>query len=347
MKQGWTWLARLAGCALSLIWLWWLVPSELFDAWLFAPGPSAVAPFHAGRFEDGPAVGSPAARAAVPAAGDATTGEPVGNPLPSASEVLRRLQQAVAALRDARARVEAEVVEADGRRVRSVVDAWVLRQPAVVRLQVVEPATLADQVYVIDFERRSVSVYLPVTRQVVVQALDERLPAVTGLGQFGPALWLQPVPSEFEQSARLVGTDGQGSRLRYVLEGSIGTRGGNPATQPSSRGAPSSRGNEAQTGANSAQMGSHAQPAGPAQPGGPTPARPIVPGSEAAWWASGRASTVQVWVNGSTWLAERLVAYDTAGREVASVVLRDLRVNAGLKPQDLRRLPEGAEVVQG
>ena len=353
MKHEWTKLTRLAGSTAMLLLLWCLLPLRPWPAGVVAWGPFAAAPFAVGAFATKPAAAAPApAGTATPAAAGSTTGEAVPTPLPSATEILRRLQEAVGALRDAQARVETEMLEANGRRVRSVVEARVLRQPALVRLQVVEPAALADQVYVVDLERRRVSVYLPVTHQIVVQALDERLSAVTSIDQAGPALWLQPVPSALQWSVRLVGTDGQGSRLRYVLEGSIGTPRGNQGTLPGPLAGPSSRGNESPSSSSYIQGGSSR--AGSPQAGGSLPpgvspagAAPVMPGSDGAWWASGRASTVRVWVNGSTWLAERLVAYDAAGREVASVVLRDLRVNAGLKPQDLRRLPEDAEVVQG
>lgn len=321
MRHGWLRLTRLAGAAVSLV----------LTGWLAAAGPLPAGLLAAGPFASGRAM-------AAPASSGSTKAEAATQALPSPSEILRRVQQALGALRDARARVEAEVLEASGRRVRSVVDAWVLRQPALVRLQMVEPATLADQVYVIDFEQRRVFVYLPVTHQVVIQPMDDRLPAGTGLGAFGPVLWLQPVPTQFEQSVRLIATDGQGSGLRYVLEGVIGPR--RTSQAPTAAKGPPATGSRTDT-----LRGGLPSP-GPTTDGLPaTP--PVVSGSEPAWWPSGKASTVQVWVNGSTWLAERLVAYDPSGREVASVVLRDLRVNTGLKPQDLRRLPEDAEVVQG
>lgn len=283
----------------------WAVVSGCVGVWLGATGGAARA---------GQVTGAASASAAT---GAVASGANQAAPAPA--EILQRLRQSVSSIKDARARVEAQVLDAEGRRLRSVVEAWVLRQPALVRLQVVEPGALAEQVYVIDFERQSLYVYLPITNQIVVQPIDGTAALPTHLSQLGPALWLQPVPAGFEQSVKLVRAEQQAGRVRYVLEGSIRMVG--PGATPPATARPAS--------------GPPAPLAGPQSVG------------ELSGWAGVEAASLQLWVDGSSWLAERLVALDARGREVATVTLQGLRVNTGLKAHELRRLPEGAELVRG
>ena len=214
------------------------------------------------------------------------------------------MRAAVQGIRDARVRIEAEAVDARGRTTRSVVTVWILRSPGLVRLEVVEPSVLADQVYVVDFERLRLLVYLPVTNQVVVQTFDQAFGDSAQAAQFSPEQLLAVPAGADKVDLQLAGTEVRGNQLYYVLEGDA------PAPSAQAR----------------------------QQAGGRSPL-PV--------FAPPEASRVRLWVDGSTWLMNRLAFYDASGRNVGSLVLRDLQVNTGLRPADLRRLPQGAEIVEG
>ena len=242
----------------------------------------------------------------------------------SAEQLLQRMRQAADGVQDARSRVETEWVQPDGRRWRSAVLVWMVRQPAVVRVQVLEPVTLADQIYVVDGERRTLAVYLPITHQIVVQPLERELDRWGVLAGVAPALWLQPDPSWLQQASARVSVEGQGSSARYVLEADLPrTAGGAPAD------------------------GSARRPAGVLPAGASRAATPLAQASPAIQQLWDRLARLQLWVNSSSWLAERLVGYDAAGKPVVTVVIGDLQLNAGLRADDLRHLPDDAEVIEG
>ncbi len=239
----------------------------------------------------------------APAGAPAPAAGPAGSE-PSASKIVERMRAAVQAIRDARVRIEAEAVDARGRSTRSVVAVWILRSPGLVRLEVVEPAVLADQVYVVDFERLRLLVYLPVTNQVVVQTFEQAFGDSAQAGPFSPEQLLAVGADGDAADLQLAGTEARGKQVYYVLEGDA------PAPPSQAR----------------------------QQPAGRSPLPVFIPP---------QASRMRLWVDGSTWLMERLAFYDASGRMVGSLVLRDLQVNTGLRPADLRRLPQDAEIVEG
>lgn len=229
----------------------------------------------------------------------------------TADAVLQHAAEAARAIRDARARLTVEAIDAQGRRTRSTVLAAFLRRPALARLEVVEPAALAGQVYVLDGEAGEMRVYLPVTNQIVVQPL--------GAGTSGSSAHDLPLAPErlvetFAGTARppsfrLAGTQQEGGSTLYVLEAPLPSP---PAgREPSAAGLPGLR----------QLLGS---------------------GMEAA-----QGGSVRVWIDGASWLPTRFVFYDPSGRQRATVVLTDVRVNGGLRADALRHLPDDAEVVEG
>lgn len=272
--------------------------------WILAALPSAVARI---RVPTTVAVGLlVVATVGLPPAapvGPAAAAGPV-RPEPTPQQVVERMRAAVREVKDARARIEAESIDARGRRTRSVVAVWMVRTPGLVRLEVLEPAVLADQVYVIDFERLRLLVYLPVTHQVVVQTFDQAFGDKARAAQFSPDQLLSALPGPDKADLQLAGTETRGNRLYYLLEGA--------APPPS---APVRQ-----------------------EPGGAL-SLPV--------FSPPQAARVRLWVDSSTWLVDRLVAYDASGRTVGSLAFRDLQVNSGLRPADLRHLPEDAEVVEG
>lgn len=280
-----------------------------------------VAALSAGRFGTGLAIG------AAPAAA-ASSAQPS-----TARAVLDRVREAVAAIRDASARLIIESVDERARRTRMVISAALIRQPAVVRLEILEPSALADQVYVIDFQTQRLQVYLPVTHQILMQPLerpasaDAAAASVPAPALLSPEQLLDVLPSESSEPAvRLVGTEKAGGKTLYVLEAS--------APRPSSSGSPSRSAPGAQ--------GSTAPPPAPAG-SGLAGLLPIQPGAGAAQ----EAAYVRVWIDGSTWLATRVALYSSANKELASLTFADVRINRGLRPEALRQLPADAEVVEG
>ncbi|WP_324668623.1 LolA family protein [Geochorda subterranea] len=57
--------------------------------------------------------------------------------------------------------------------------------------------------------------------------------------------------------------------------------------------------------------------------------------------------SVRIWVDGRSWVPVRFVVYDPRGGQRASLSLTAVRLDQGLRPEQLRRLPEDAEVVEG
>lgn len=225
----------------------------------------------------------------------------------SAAAILGRARASLEAVRDAQARIEAESLDARGRRVRSVLVAWMLRSPAILRVEVLEPSMLAQQVYVIDRQQQTMKVYLPVTHQVVVQNLaqameNSQLPMAVELDQV-----LGMLAKLDDRRVTLRGTERQDGRPHHVLEFSTADLVG-PQAAPSLN---------------------------PSPPG------------QAASRLPPQASFVRVWVDGSTWLPDRVVAYESSGHAIASVELTEVTINTGLQAQQLRRLPDDAEVVGG
>ncbi|HEY8448997.1 MAG TPA: hypothetical protein VIL95_00805, partial [Bacillota bacterium] len=145
--------------------VWTRTPGSLRATVAVAAVAVLVLILSAGRAGTGLAMG--AARAAAASSAPPST----------AQAVLDRVREAVTAIRDASARLTIESVDERARRTRMVIDAALIRQPAVVRLEILEPSALADQVYVIDFQTRKLQVYLPVTHQILVQPLERPAPA--------------------------------------------------------------------------------------------------------------------------------------------------------------------------
>lgn len=234
----------------------------------------------------------------------------------TAKDVVARSHQAIRSVRDVSVRITAESTDAKGRRSRMVMQVAAIVSPALLRLEVLEPAALADQAYVIDPERNEVQVYLPVTNQIVVQSL-----AAGGTGlklpeSFSPDRLLEMLPSPDDPTLELVGTERSGNITYYVLEAPAGAWESLPGASAGS--AP---------GAGSPLGGFLTPPAGD-------------------------VSTVRVWIDATTWLAGRIEIYSEAsgapapGKLVGSVTLSGLRVNAGLEPEALRELPADAEIVR-
>ncbi len=57
--------------------------------------------------------------------------------------------------------------------------------------------------------------------------------------------------------------------------------------------------------------------------------------------------SVRIWVDGRSWVPVRFVVYDPRGGQRASLSLTGVRLDQGLRPEELRCLPEDAEVVEG
>ncbi|MEW6047809.1 MAG: hypothetical protein AB1609_15245 [Bacillota bacterium] len=238
-------------------------------------------------------------------------------PAAKADAVLTQVRQAVEAIRDASARLTTEAVDARGRRTRSVLKVAFLRTPGLVRLEIVEPSALADQVYVIDFEKEQVQVYLPVTNQILVQPFAKALPSGVDVRSLSPDRIFEALPGAAgagkDSSVKLVATEKAGGKTLYVLEA--------PVDRSQLDG-----GSGAGAGAGSLLQG-------------------LVRGP--ALGAAEDAAYVRVWIDGSTWLATRVVTYSPSGKELSTLTLSDVRINAGLKPQALRQLPADAEIVEG
>lgn len=260
-----------------------------------------------------------------------STGGAGSQPPATADAVLSQVRQAVQAIRDASVRLTSESVDPRGRRTRTVVKAAFLRTPGLVRLEIVEPSALADQVYIIDFEKQQVQVYLPVTNQILVQPFAKALPSGSDVKSPSPDRLFEALPGASgaarESSVKLVATEKAGGKVFYVLEAPV-----DRSQLPASAGQPGG----------GAPGGSGA---GLSAPGTGSLLQGLVQGP--AVGSAADAAYVRVWIDGSTWFATRVATYSASGKELATLILTDLRVNAGLKPETLRQLPADAEVVEG
>ncbi|WP_324716653.1 hypothetical protein U7230_15075 [Carboxydochorda subterranea] len=231
----------------------------------------------------------------------------------TAQQILERSRQAAQSIQDLSARVTTVLVDAKGRRTRTVSDVYYLRTPGILRLEVVEPSALADQVYILDAEKKQMQVYLPVTNQVVVREFSPTTMASganpSGQGAAAPLLesFLGALPQETPKGLKFAGTERSEGTTFYILEAPVDRAALQRAANPS--GAPA---------------------AGPLEGLAPL---------------SSDVESLKVWVDARTWLPSRVEALNQAGQAVSTITIAQLRVNSGLKIAALRQLPADAEVV--
>ncbi|HEY8424655.1 MAG TPA: hypothetical protein VIK73_01405 [Limnochordales bacterium] len=142
---------------------------------------------------------------------------------------------------------------------------------------------------------------------VTHQIVVQRLDEATPAPVAPEHLLKSVVDEQAEPSLRLVGTEQAGGTPLYVLEASIPSLGAAPGVDVN-------------------------------LPGMPVPSLGDIPAD---------GGSVRIWVDGSSWLPIRFVVYDRRGGQRASLSLTEVRINQKLRPEELRRLPEDAEMVEG